>query len=147
MRRHWALLAIGVIALVLPLAILTATAHGRCRTHACWHRVSVRRHTDEAWRRYHAHPMPVCTWEPESSVDPATGANYYGRPWARGRYRIRNPYSSAAGKFQILDSTWDNIGGPDYPGSHDAAQASPLLQEKLARVLLAISGPGAWVKC
>jgi muramidase (phage lysozyme) len=75
--------------------------------------------------------LPFCTWGPESG----------------GSYTARNPVSTAAGKYQILDTTWHGFGGPDYPGSHDAAQAPPWLQEKIARRVLAGQGLNAWVNC
>jgi muramidase (phage lysozyme) len=75
--------------------------------------------------------MPYCTWGPESG----------------GNYRARNPQSTAGGKYQILDTTWHAFGGPDYSGDHDAAQAPPLEQEKIARRVLAGQGIHAWVGC
>lgn len=111
-----------------------------CHTHRCWHRIHVRRVIRLKWRRIKAHPMPRCTWEPESSWDPATGANYFGRPWARGRYRVRNPHSTAGGKFQILYSTWLGHGGKPHG---NAAYAPPLEQETIARRIPL----GQWANC
>lgn len=72
--------------------------------------------------------MPWCTWGPESGGD----------------YRARNRSSTAGGKYQIIDSTWWANGGTHYPVRHPAAAAPPLEQEKVARRVLASSGPGAW---
>jgi Transglycosylase-like domain len=49
-----------------------------------------------------------------------------------GDYQIRNKYATASGAYQFIDSTWHGIGGPDYPGKHDASQAPPELQDELA---------------
>lgn len=122
-----------------------------CRTKACDRRVGARIRARRArawlWRHYKRNPMPYCTWGPESSWDPATGESFHGRPWARGRYRVKNPSSTAAGKFQILDQTFHAYGGANYPGTHDAAKADPLFQEKVARRILRGQGIHAWVKC
>lgn len=83
------------------------------------------------WAFYRAHPMPWCTWGPESG----------------GSYTARNPVSSAGGKFQIIDSTWYANGGSYYADSHPAAAAPPLEQEKVGRNVLASQGLGAWVNC
>lgn len=80
---------------------------------------------------YRRFPMPRCTWVGESGGD----------------YRARNPASTAGGKYQMLDSTFHAFGGPDYPGSHDAAQARPVVQERIARRVLRGQGLGAWVLC
>lgn len=84
------------------------------------------------WAYYRAHPMPWCTWGPESGGD----------------YTARNPTSTAGGKYQMLDSTFHSVGGPDYPNlTHDAAYAPPLVQETMARRVLAAQGLQAWVNC
>lgn len=107
-------------------------------------RVRLKRERAE-WARYHAAPMPFCTWGPESSWDPATGISYHGRPWARGRYRIVNTSSGAGGKFQFLPSTWQGMGGGRYAAR--AEYARPLHQERMARRLLAAYGLGQWARC
>lgn len=115
-----------------------AGAKNRCRTSACHERVALKRDRAEM-RRYKRHPMPRCTWWGESGA---------GLPeWSLRRYRARNPSSTAGGKYQILDSTWRAFGGPDYPGSHDASRARPVLQERIARRVLRGQGLGAWVLC
>jgi hypothetical protein len=137
-RRH------GLLGLLLALLLLLLFPHhadARCRTHKCWHRVSVHRHIAYAWRWVKAHPMPRCTWIPESGP-----LSLYGQ-WSPRRYRVKNSSSTAAGKFQMLDQSAHAAGIPDYPGTHDAAKASRLAQEKAARRLLAMQGPGAWVNC
>lgn len=139
--RVW-LLCLGVCVCFWLLIVLGTirVAEARCRTHKCWHRVSVRRHEDWAWRHYRAHPMPYCTWAYESGT--------WGSPWRPSRYRAKNPSSTAGGKFQILDRTWYAFGG-SYQGrvSHPAAYASALEQERIARRVLAGQGLGAWVGC
>lgn len=64
-----------------------------------------------------------------------------------GDYHNRNGSTTAAGRYQILDSTFHANGGRDYPGSHDAAQASKLEQHEVAHRIWADpgQGPGAWV--
>jgi hypothetical protein len=102
----------------------------------------VARHVRAAWRYYHRHPMPFCTWVGESSA-PGDASGQ----WARRRYRKRNLSSSAGGKFQILDRTWYAYGGGYYPDSHPAAAAPALEQERVARRILAGQGIHAWNRC
>ncbi len=87
-------------------------------------------------RGYRKHPMPTCTWLPESGP---------GSPWRLSRYRVVNPSSGAAGKFQVIPSTWRAIGGTRYSSS--AQFARPVIQERMARRLLRVQGLGAWVNC
>lgn len=117
-----------------------AIADGKngCNTKACEKRVQKKRDRAEM-ARYKRAPMPRCTWYGESGAGLGE--------WAPARYRARNPSSTAGGKFQILDTTWRAFGGPDYSGSHDAAQARPVLQERIARRVLKGQGLGAWVLC
>lgn len=56
-----------------------------------------------------------------------------------GRYDAENPSSSASGKYQALDSTWDNYGG--YARSSDAP---PEVQEAWAREAYAKAGTRPW---
>lgn len=64
---------------------------------------------------------------------------------SEGSYTARNLSSTAGGKYQILDTTWHYYGGRDYPGSHDAASAPPIEQDRIAGEIYADSGGGAWV--
>lgn len=91
-----------------------------------------------------------------SSAAPAASPSYSGGTDAipsaivqcesGGSYTATNPSSTAAGKYQIIDSTWHGLGGPDYPGTHDAAKAPPALQDQLAAKLWAGgAGAGNWV--
>lgn len=116
----------------------TGASKQLCHTRACRVRVQLKRERAEM-RRYKRHPMPRCTWWGESGAGLGE--------WAPARYRARNPVSTAGGKYQILDSTWRAFGGPDYPGSHDASRARPVLQERIARRVLRGQGLGAWVLC
>lgn len=75
--------------------------------------------------------LPACTWVPESG----------------GSYTARNSASTAGGKYQMIDSTFHANGGADYPGSHDAAQAPPGEQERVAARLYAREGGRPWVNC
>lgn len=141
MNRRWLLLLL-VAAIAAASLVFVDHADSRCRTHACWHRVSVRRHVDYAWRWVKAHPMPACTYVGESSAP-----GDYSAPYGSRRYRARNLSSSAGGKYQILDRTWYAYGGRRYDDSHPAAAAPPLEQEKVARRVLAGQGIHAWNRC
>jgi hypothetical protein len=129
-------------------ATLLATVAPACQTHACEVRTCdasscrervARRRSRAEMRRYRRRQMPWCTWGPESGAALP--------PFSVRRYRARNPASTAGGKFQVLDSTFHGVGGADYPGTHDAAQAPPVVQERLARRVLAVQGLRAWVGC
>jgi hypothetical protein len=126
----------------IAFGVIDHDAEARCRTHKCWHRVSVKRHVRAAWRYYRAHPMPYCTWALESGT--------FGSPWRRSRYSAKNRSSTAGGKFQILDRMWFSYGGHFHgtdSGHHVAAYAPALEQEKIARRILAGQGIHAWVGC
>lgn len=110
-------------------------AKNRCQTKACHKRVQNAREKRE-WRRYKRHPMPYCTWGPESGS---------GGQWSMSRYRALNRSSWAGGKFQALPSTWRAFGGGRY--SSYAHTARPLHQERVARKILRGQGLGAWVNC
>lgn len=87
---------------------------------------------------YRAHPMPWCTWGPESGS--------YRPQWSMARYRQPNVSGGdGGGKFQILDRTWGAYGGRAY-AAH-AYWARPVHQERIARRVLAGQGLGAWSNC
>ena len=90
------------------------------------------------WAHYRSHPMPYCTWGPESGGD----------------YRARNSVSTAGGKYQILDSTWAAFGGHNHASRWDASYAPRLEQERIARRIAYLGwsihppqGLSAWVNC
>lgn len=56
-----------------------------------------------------------------------------------GNYTAQNPRSSASGKYQVLDGTWDGYGG--YKRAKDAP---PHVQEQWAREAYAKSGSRPW---
>lgn len=56
-----------------------------------------------------------------------------------GNYSAQNPRSSASGKYQVLDGTWDGYGG--YARAKDAP---PHVQEQWAREAYAKSGSRPW---
>lgn len=104
-------------------------------------------HERAEWRDYKANPMPWCTWALESGP-PRRG---YGQ-WAHARYRVKNPSSTASGKFQVLTSTWWAYGGGRY--ATEARFARRIHQERVARriaysgtVAARPQGLGAWVGC
>jgi hypothetical protein len=129
-----------VAAFVVPGAYARPADHKPCPDscvarvkHRVHHQHVEARHRREAreWRYYRAHPMPYCTWGPESG----------------GNYRAMNPTSSAGGKYQMLNQTFHTYGGPFYGTGHDAAYAPPLVQERVARRVLRGQGLGAWANC
>ena len=115
-----------------------AENHGGCRSARCVSRVRYKRAAREM-ARYRRNPMPRCTWHGES------GAHL--SEWSPVRYRAKNPTSTAGGKFQIIDSTWDANGGRRYPVRHPAAAAPRHEQERVARRVLRSQGLDAWVLC
>ena len=56
-----------------------------------------------------------------------------------GNYRALNPSSMAGGAYQIIPSTWHAYGGTGY-----AHQASKAEQDRIAAMIWADVGPGAW---
>ena len=89
---------------------------------------------------YKTHLLPWCTWGPESGA--------YLPAFHPARYTAMNSSSTAAGKYQFLDSTWLGLGGKIYGSSyHIAAYAPPLVQEKMAHYYVSISGLSPWVNC
>jgi septal ring factor EnvC (AmiA/AmiB activator) len=57
-----------------------------------------------------------------------------------GNYSALNPSSGAGGAYQILPSTWTAYGGEGLP--HEASKAE---QDRIAALIWANDGPGAWV--
>jgi len=56
-----------------------------------------------------------------------------------GDYGAENPTSTASGKYQVLDSTWDGYGGYER-----ASDAPPEVQEAWAREAMARAGTAPW---
>lgn len=107
---------------------MAASSHAKgCNSRRCIERVEM--------RHYKAHPMPWCTWGPESGR---------GRgEWSMARYRQPNVSGgTGGGKFQILVSTWNAFGGRGQPH-----HARPVVQERIARRVLRGQGLAAWVNC
>lgn len=90
-------------------------------------------------RSYKTNLLPWCTWGPESGA--------HRQPFDPDRYTETNPASSAAGKYQFLDSTWLGLGGVKYSDYHIAASAPPIEQEDMAHDYYAMSGGSPWVNC
>jgi hypothetical protein len=136
------LAALTVAAIVAPAH---ASKHGTCHTRSCYrracssfacrvrvaHKQRARRERAEM-ARYRRHPMPRCTWWPES----------------HGDWTARNPSSTAGGRYQILASTWYAMGGPaTWDRRWPAAAARHVIQERIARRVLHRQGLQAWVLC
>lgn len=138
-----------MIDLALVIALAAPAYEAQC-SKTCVERVKrkiIRRQHRMEWRDYRRHPMPWCTWALESG-QPHEG---YGQ-WARARYRVKNPSSTASGKFQVLTSTWLAYGGGSY--ASEARYADRLHQERVARRIAYAGttihrpqGLGAWVGC
>lgn len=56
-----------------------------------------------------------------------------------GDYQAENPTSTASGKYQVLDSTWNGYGGYER-----ASDAPPEVQEAWAREAYARAGTAPW---
>jgi septal ring factor EnvC (AmiA/AmiB activator) len=56
-----------------------------------------------------------------------------------GNYRAVNPSSGAGGAYQILPSTWRAYGGHGLPQNASKAE-----QDRIAAIIWANDGPGAW---
>lgn len=56
-----------------------------------------------------------------------------------GNYSAVNPSSGAGGAYQIMPSTWEAYGGTGLP-----QEASKAEQDRIAALIWADSGPGAW---
>lgn len=150
--------AIILAGLALILATSAAEADhyqpvGEC-SKACVERVKkrfIKERERAEWREYKVHPMPWCTWGPESGD--RVGVN--PPEWSMRRYRqpaIGQGPDAGGGKFQIIDRTWHAYGGGAY--ARTAYRARPLHQERVARriafagtVRYRPQGLSAWVNC
>lgn len=60
-------------------------------------------------------------------------------------YHAQNPYSSASGAYQFIDSTWRNVSGrAGHGGYPTAASAPPHVQDAVALWLYNNGGKSAW---
>lgn len=144
--RH---LVAALLAATFAVPAVPAVGKGDC-SRACVERVKARERAEikrrharalaAEMRRYRAHPLPWCTWGPESSGPPYTVPEFSLR-----RYRAYNAKSGAAGKFQIIPSTWAAVGGRRY--SESARDALPVIQERLARRVARYGISSQWVNC
>ena len=94
----------------------------------------------------------ISGWELEvrkqAAAELGDGA-YLGGPYAiptyivmcesGGNYRAVNPSSGAGGAYQILPSTWAAYGGKGLPQNASKAE-----QDRIAALIWANDGPGAW---
>jgi septal ring factor EnvC (AmiA/AmiB activator) len=85
----------------------------------------------------------------QEQLEASSGPAYEGGPYSiptyivmcesGGNYRALNSSSGAGGAYQILPSTWRAYGGKGLP--HQAPKAE---QDRIAALIWADSGPGAW---
>lgn len=88
-------------------------------------------------RAVQQHPFLTCVRQHESD----RGGAY---PYTGG-YRAENPYSSASGAYQFLDSTWRNVSTrAGHPGYARASQAPWHVQDAVALYLHDNGGRSAW---
>lgn len=82
-------------------------------------------------------PFLTCVRHHESDRGPWPHTNGYG---------AENPYSSASGAYQFIDSTWRNVSGrAGYSGWGHAAYAPPHVQDAVAFWLSRNGGRSAWI--
>lgn len=97
-----------------------------------------------------AGPEPTTTTMAPPPPPPTTTTPHEHRPAAGtlakiaecesgGDYRAKNPRSTASGKYQVLDSTWDGFGG-----YRRASDAPPEVQERWASEAFAKAGTRPW---
>ncbi len=86
---------------------------------------------------------PQVTWPRAPQQRASRGCNrsleQIAQAESGGDYTAQNPHSTASGKYQVLDSTWDGYGG--YARAKDAP---PAIQEQHARELYALKGSQPW---
>jgi hypothetical protein len=88
-------------------------------------------------RQVQAHPFLTCVRRQESD---RAGAYPYA-----GGYGIANPYSSASGAYQFIDSTWRNVSAKaGHPGYSRAMFAPWYVQDAVALWLVNNGGRSAW---
>jgi hypothetical protein len=105
------------------------------------------------WNEVLATPKPVVVQPKQRKVQPTVSVQGSGKCGgdlppcsvmmceSGGSLTVQNPHSTASGKWQILDSTWNNYGG--YSRAKDAPEA---VQDARARQIYSGgAGRGAWV--
>jgi alkylhydroperoxidase family enzyme len=80
------------------------------------------------------------TAEPSFPGGPYSIPTYIVMCESGGNYSALNPSSGAGGAYQIIPSTWEAYGGTGLP--HLAPKAE---QDRIAALIWANDGPGAWV--
>lgn len=92
----------------------------------------------------------IATIEARQADAASGGESFLGGPYSiptyivmcesGGNYSALNPSSGAGGAYQILPSTWEAYGGEGLP--HQAPKSE---QDRIAALIWASDGPGAWV--
>ena len=98
---------------------------------------------------YEAVPSPQGRTTGRGSEPPAgdvleriAGCESGSGPNSPGSYTAQNPRSTASGRYQFLDSTWQGMDAAE--GYSRAADAPPAVQDAAARELLAEQGTTPW---
>ncbi len=99
----------------------------------------------EAWERQIRRKEARSAAEAEQQVAEQLGGPYSIPTYivmceSGGNYAALNPSSGAGGAYQIIPSTWEAYGGEGLP--HEASKAE---QDRIAALIWANDGPGAWV--
>lgn len=114
------------------------------RMHFCQHSIQAQK----AVKKWHRHFIRLR--KKRQMIDSCTPFGQWAIPGyivmreSGGSATAKNRYSTASGYYQMLDSTFHNVGGPDYPGTHDAAQAPPEIQHCVAHRLWMQYGSSPW---
>lgn len=83
--------------------------------------------------------VPVKILEPQGALPPWSVINCE----SKGSYTAENAHSSASGRYQFVDGTWDGYGGYSH-----ASDAPPEVQDAKAREVWAGgAGRGHWREC
>lgn len=105
-----------------------------------WHKADIVNRVvaavEDQRRATQRHPFLTCVRHHESDHGPYPHANGYG---------AENPYSSASGAYQFIDSTWRNVSARSgHAGYARASQAPWYVQDAVALWLYNNGGRSAW---
>lgn len=125
------------------------------RNRRCLERHSDRRridafhsHVQRRFDHYRHHRLSAIHQREAVTPYPGPNGTHWAIPWyivaceSGGDYSAQNPYSSASGAYQILDSTWMTYGGGQFASR--ALYGTHYQQDLIAHRIWLGSGPGAW---